>query len=114
MAQDNDNIPTLDEVIFPGQPEKVSETQEMNAPTASETTPGISPSIRERLEATHGGESSGKVRAKTKQGNFESLITQQIDTILQKHMEAAREEIVRVVMLELRSRLPSANKRPKS
>lgn len=112
MEQDNDKIPTLDEVIFPGKPDKVSETQEMVAP--AETVNGISSGIRERLEAAQSSEPSKATQSKSKQGNFESLITQQIDTILQKHMEAAREEIVRVVMLELRSRLPSANKRSKT
>lgn len=114
MEQDNDNIPTLDEVIFPGKPDKVSDTQEIGAPETQEPRTGISPSIRERLEASQSSDSSKQTQTKPKQGNFESLITQQIDTILQKHLEAAREEIVRVVMLELRSRLPSANKRPKS
>ena len=34
------------------------------------------------------------------------MINRQVDAILARHMKAARAEIVRAVMLELRSRLP--------
>ncbi len=106
MGQKDDEIPTLDEVIFPGHPDKVAEQA-----ATSEDRETRSFGTRERPATT---QPSHERPSQPRPGNFETLIREQIDTILEKHIEAAREEIVRVVMLELRSRLPAAQKRPKS
>ncbi len=94
MSDSDDDIPTLNEVIFPGRPERV------------------------RRPADSDGADSGKARptprprtATARPGNFEQLIGRQIDRILERHLQAAREEIVRVLMIELRSRLPQAARR---
>ncbi len=109
---DNDNdIPVLDEVIFPGRPEQVKEPTPATAPPAS---PRPAPSLRERIAAQQPLSEQQVSKPKPKQSNFEAMITRQIDAVLEKHMKAAREEIVRIVMLELRSRLPSGGKRPGS
>ena len=111
----NDEIPTLDEIIFPGRPEKVAETQH-----SSETT-DINPSIPEpqpsndavpkKKKTTHISSSGPPIRSKPRQSNFEALINTQVERILQRHINAARDEIVKVVMIELRSRLPNTKKR---
>lgn len=109
----DDNIPTLDEMIFPGKPDRIESLRRAAAAQAqaraqSEAKPAT---LREQLAQVPRPENA-TVKPSPKQSNFEILITKQIDAILQKHMQAAREEIVRVVMLELRARLPSASKKP--
>ncbi len=102
MSDTEDNIPTLNEMIFPGRPEKIT-------PSAAEK---INLSNTQKRSADSAPPNAAqKDRPKTKQTHFEAFINKQIDEILERHVLAAREEIVRVVMLELRSRLPNANHR---
>ena len=105
MSDDHKDIPVLDEVIFPGRPKQIRESTPGQEPRST------APSVQERIAAQE-PLSEQVSKPKPKQSNFEALITRQIDTVLEKHMQAAREEIVRIVMLELRSRLPSGGKRP--
>ncbi len=105
MSDDDKDIPVLDEVIFPGRPEQVGE-QAQTTPTPHR------PTLRERITAQQPLSEQQVSKPRPKQSNFEAMITRQIDAVLEKHMKAAREEIVRIVMLELRSRLPSGGKRP--
>lgn len=103
MSNSDDNIPTLNEMIFPGKPEKIpAQPQEDNSTQSDYST------TRSDTDTPHPGQNA---RPQAKQTNFEALINKQIDTILERHIHAAREEIVRVVMLELRSRLPNAGRR---
>jgi hypothetical protein len=95
MSDTEDNIPTLNEMIFPGRPKKPK-------PTSTPTSTSHKHSS---------GHRKSHAKSKGKQTNFEALINKQIDEILERHMLAAREEIVRVVMLELRSRLPNSNRK---
>ncbi len=96
MSDTEDNIPTLNEMIFPGRPEKAT----LKRPEAdSEKT----------RQQTAASSSKQKAKPTAKQTHFEAFINKQIDEILERRVLAAREEIVRVVMLELRSRLPNAN-----
>lgn len=101
---DNDDIPTLGEIIFPGNPDKVAPEA-----TADMTPPPAAPSATATAKGEPESESAGHPRP----SSFESLISTRIDHILEKHMESAREEIVRMVMLELRARLPGTS-RPNS
>jgi hypothetical protein len=101
MSDSDDNIPTLNEMIFPGRPEKASAKQSKKGPKSS----GHS-NKHEPTSQPHSSENTDNTSPK--QTNFETLINKQIDETLERHMLAAREEIVRVVMLELRSRLPNA------
>ncbi|MGF1643757.1 MAG: hypothetical protein ACFCUJ_08925 [Thiotrichales bacterium] len=108
----DDNIPTLDEMIFPGKPEKIESLRRAAAAAQEQAREKASPaSLREQI-ARLPREPGATIKPAPKQSNFEILINKQIDSILQKHIQAAREEIVRVVMLELRARLPSSGKRP--
>ena len=103
MSDNDDDIPTLDEMIFPGRPERVQRRRP--APSGDDSQTQIPrPPLRGR-GGTRGGGDKGRP------SNFEILITRQVDRILERHMKAAREEIVRVLMIELRSRLPQAYKR---
>ena len=111
MSDDDKDIPVLDEVIFPGRPEQIGE-QAQTTPTPPPHRPAPGPSLRERIAAQQPLSEQQVSKPKPKQSNFEAMITRQIDAVLEKHMKAAREEIVRIVMLELRSRLPSGGKRP--
>jgi len=110
MSDDDKDIPILDEVIFPGRPEQVKDSEP--AATTPPPRPAAGPSLRERIAAQQPLSDQQVSKPKPKQSNFEAMITRQIDAVLEKHMKAAREEIVRIVMLELRSRLPSGGKRP--
>ena len=99
MSDTEDNIPTLNEMIFPGRPEKAT----LKRPeTDSENT---------QQQTANASSSSSEQDAKptAKQTHFETFINKQIDEILERRVLAAREEIVRVVMLEPRSRLPNTN-----
>lgn len=109
MSDDDKDIPVLDEVIFPGRATQGSGTEE--ASTKPPQRPAT-PSLKERIAAQQPLSEQRVNKPKPKQSNFEAMITRQIDTVLEKHMKAAREEIVRIVMLELRSRLPGGGKRP--
>ncbi|MGF1545756.1 MAG: hypothetical protein ACFCUG_00350 [Thiotrichales bacterium] len=112
MAQKpDDNIPTLDEMIFPGKPEKIESLRRAAAAAQDHVRNNAPPAtVREQIARTP-RDPGATVKPAPKQSNFEILINKQIDAILQKHIQAAREEIVRVVMLELRARLPSTSKR---
>jgi hypothetical protein len=95
MSDTEDNIPTLNEMIFPGRPKKPKPASKPTSSSDKHTS----------------GHRKPQAKSKGKQTNFEALINKQIDEILERHMLAAREEIVRVVMLELRSRLPNSNRK---
>lgn len=105
MADDQDDIPTLGEIIFPGNPEKVSR---QTAPKPTETEQARREKLGEPARTTAPRTSSAQ-DSRQKPSNFEALISARVDHILEKHMEAARTEIVRMVMLELRARLPGTN-----
>ena len=107
MSEDSKDIPVLDEVIFPGRPKEVGEK-----PAQPEKINRGPSTVQERIAAHEPLFEHQISKPKPKQSNFEALINRQIDAVLEKHMQAAREEIVRIVMLELRSRLPSGGKRP--
>jgi hypothetical protein len=104
MSDTEDNIPTLNEMIFPGRPGKTSP----DTPASDYKSDGQSNS--EQAESPFSAPDE-RDEPKAKQTHFEAFINKQIDEILERHILAAREEIVRVVMLELRSRLPNANHR---
>lgn len=99
MSNNDNDIPTLGEIIFPGNPEKVAKPSDVPEPEpAAASAPEVSAAPDE--------EPSERPRP----NSFESLISTRIDHILEKHMESAREEIVRMVMLELRARLPGTSR----
>ncbi len=121
MPHKDDEIPTLGEMIFPGNPEKIAQSSHHRPDVSVTEEPAATPapkppemptpdvSVQETLANTPRSEHR-TLKPKPKQSNFENLITARIDNILEKHMEAAREEIVRVVMLELRARLPNSGR----
>lgn len=103
---DHDDIPTLGEIIFPGNPKKVARpTGEKPAVKNQESGRQPPPAASHRPSQTQ--------EPRPKPSNFEALISARVDHILEKHMEAARSEIVRMVMLELRARLPGTNQPPR-
>jgi len=112
MTDSDDNVPMLDEIIFPGKPEKILETQQALNPAPTESTPPAK-SVQDQISRQPTATTRQTSRQQPKKTNFESLINRQIDAVLQKHMQAAREEIVQIVMLELRSRLPNSGNRSK-
>ncbi len=103
MSDSDKHIPTLDEMIFPGRPEKTrTTTQETTSTDTTQETTGET-----------AAPDAGAGNERPKRTSFEAILNQQIDTILARHMKAARAEIVRAVMLELRSRLPVTNRKKK-
>ena len=101
MSDTEDNIPTLNEMIFPGRPEKSTPNTSTSGTVSTHSQTNESPSSSPEQND----------QPKAKQTHFEAFINKQIDEILERHILSAREEIVRVGMLELRSRLPNANQR---
>ena len=102
MSDSDKHIPTLDEMIFPGRPDKAKTTPPESAKAAEEKKTGAESTPPEAPPSR-----------RPKRTSFETMLNPQIDAILARHMKAARAEIVRAVMLELRSRLPVANRKKK-
>ena len=100
QASDNDEIPTLSDLIFPGNPEKIQ----------SKLNP--EPSVKQQIGQLPRDDIQ-TIRPKPNNSNLEQKINEHIEFILNKHMMIAREEITRVVMAELRTRLPKGKKVPK-
>jgi hypothetical protein len=92
-----DEVPTLNDLIFPGNPEKIKQ----------KTMPA--PSVKDQINALP-REGIQTIKPKPKKNSLEKMIAEHIEFILQKHMAVAREEITRVIMAELRSRLPGGKK----
>ncbi len=73
----DDNIPLLDDLITPGDPEKITD----------------------RNDSVQTSE------ANNKQSDFELIIEQTVDIVLQKYMDAIREDLTRRIVAEVRDRL---------
>ncbi len=98
-SYDNNDIPVLSEVIFPGNPDKIKEK------LVPEIVPEPEPTVTEILENAS-SEGLNVIKPKPANVNFiQDDINDVVETILQRHLEAAREEIVAAVMKELHSRL---------
>ncbi len=106
MSDTEENIPTLNEMIFPGRSEKPTPKT-----SASNSAKIDYSKIQKQIADSPLSNSEQRDQPKPKQTHFEAFINKQIDEILERHILSAREEIVRVVMLELRSRLPNTNQR---
>lgn len=95
----DDEIPVLNEVVFPGDPDKI---KAKHAPPVIEEP---QKSVHEELEEAS---SEGLVAVKP-EGPDVSFIKDEIndiiETILQRHIKEAREEITEAVMKELYARL---------
>ncbi len=110
MNDSDEHIPTLDEMIFPGRHSQPDANREQT--NASEPPPiaePLSDSGLQNVQSTEQQPQSSREKTtsgKSKRTNFETMVNRQVDAILARHMKAARAEIVRAVMLELRSRLP--------
>ncbi len=112
MSISDKSIPTLDEMIFPGRNEESKEpstksTDAAAAAAAAKPTKTTEP-VKSAATTTPPNASAS---AKPKRNNFETMVNRQVEAILAKHMKAARAEIVRAVMIELRSRLPITNRK---
>ena len=104
MSSSDKIIPTLDEMIFPGRNKQTEDSSNKSTSSkASNPAPTAKPAVQKK-PATESKPSSNP-----KRNNFETMVNRQVDAILAKHMKAARAEIVRAVMIELRSRLPVTN-----
>jgi hypothetical protein len=104
MSISDKSIPTLDEMIFPGRNEKTKISSSEPADTATPKPTKTTKPVKKTVAATPPNTST-----KPKRNNFETMVNRQVEAILAKHMKAARAEIVRAVMIELRSRLPVTN-----
>ena len=100
QPSDNDDIPTLSDLIFPGNPQKIKEKLEPE------------PTIRQQIDQMP-REDIQTIRPKPSSSNLEKKIGEHIDFILNKHMMMARAEITKVIMAELRTRLPKGKKSSK-
>ncbi|HID82875.1 MAG TPA: hypothetical protein EYH06_11775 [Chromatiales bacterium] len=94
---DDEDIPVLSDLIFPGNPQKIDE----------KTNP--EPSVKEQLEQLP-RDNIQTIKPAPKKSNLEEKIAEHIDFIMHKHIAMAREEITRVIMAELRTRLPRGKK----
>ena len=109
MSISDKSIPTLDEMIFPGRNEGSKEPSTQPAADAATARPNkTTEPVKSAATATQPNPSAS---AKPKRNNFETMVNRQVEAILAKHMKAARAEIVRAVMIELRSRLPITNRK---
>ncbi len=106
MSISDKSIPTLDEMIFPGRNEKTKGSSSEPADAATAKPTKITEPVKRTVTATPPNAST-----KPKRNNFETMVNRQVEAILAKHMKAARAEIVRAVMIELRSRLPITNRK---
>lgn len=96
-SPDEEKIPTLDELIVPGDPELKS--QQTNPPSEAQDHP-------DQSEST---EASPTEYRKPKTA-FEATIEAMVTEILHRHIEHARKEITQMVLSEVRARLPSGSK----
>jgi len=94
---DDKDIPTLDDLVFPGNPQKIKEKTRLEY------------SVKEQLKNLP-RDNIQTIRPAPKKSNLEEKIAEHIDFIMHKHIAIAREEITRVVMAELRTRLPHGRK----
>lgn len=88
----SDDIPTLDKIVFPGR----AEAEEVARKKAALVDPVLNFEPKKSPEPD-----SSSVRL-----SFDQELSRHIDQILARHMEAARKEIVQVVMKDLRARIP--------
>jgi len=99
QATDEDDIPVLNDLIFPGNPEKIKEKLSPE------------PTVKQQIDQLP-RDTIKTIRPKPAKGNLEQKISEHIEFILNKHMAMARTEITNVVMAELRTRLPKGKKKP--
>ena len=96
---DDDHIPLLDDLIVPGKAIKDSqahaEQPEANDDSHALTTHGTKPKSPE----SHAPKTA-----------FEAAIEAMVTEILKRHLESAREEIIRAVLGEVRARLAGRSK----
>jgi hypothetical protein len=114
MSISDKSIPTLDEMIFPGRNEESKEpsTKSTDAAAAAAAAAAKPTKTTEPVKsAATTTPPNASASAKPKRNNFETMVNRQVEAILAKHMKAARAEIVRAVMIELRSRLPITNRK---
>lgn len=95
---DDEDVPTLNDLIFPGNPQKIDEKTNQE------------PSMKELLEKLP-RDNIQTIKPAPKKSNLEEKIAEHIDFIMHKHVAMAREEITRVIMAELRTRLPKGKKK---
>lgn len=96
----NDDIPILSEVVFPGNPDKIREKLEADIEPEPELT------VREELEhASSEGLNVIKPAPPSDVSFIQDDINNAVEKVLQRHLAEAREEIVTAVMKELHSRL---------
>ncbi len=105
MSEDNhhnnDEIPVLSEVVFPGNPDKIREKLE----TDIQPEPEPELTVKEELEHAS-SDGLNVVKPEPPDVSFiEDDINDAVEIILQRHMDEARKEIVKTVMKELHSRL---------
>ncbi len=94
---DDEDIPVLSDLIFPGNPQKIDEKNKAE------------PSVKEQISHLP-RDNIQTIKPAPKKSNLEEKIGEHIDFIMHKHVAMAREEITRVIMAELRTRLPRGKK----
>ncbi len=94
---DDDDIPTLNDLIFPGNPQKIAEKT------------NTEPSVKEQISQLP-RDNIKTIKPEPKTTNLEETIAGHVDFILKKHLDMAKQEITRIVMAELRTRLPKGKK----
>ncbi len=111
---DDDHIPLLDDLIVPGKAIKDSqahaEQPEANDDSHALTTHGTKPKSPESHELTAHGTKQKSSESHAPKTAFEAAIEAMVTEILKRHLESAREEIIRAVLGEVRARLAGRSK----
>ncbi len=99
-ATSDKHIPTLDEVVVPGDKDLVEEKAFFNI--ESQQSPDTA------AEAPQ-----GQARRHTDRTAFEAMVEAIVTGIMKRHMEEARTEITDAILKEIRTRLPKTRQQNK-
>lgn len=99
MTEDDEfeEIPTLSNIVFPGNPEKILAKK-------AETNPGMT--VREEIAAHGNAENLEAILPEPKNNYIEDELNNIVEAVLARHLAQARRDIVDEVMVELHKRLP--------
>lgn len=94
---DFDEIPTLSNIVFPGNPEKIISRR-------NETNPGMS--VRDEIAANNNSDNLEAISPSPKNTYIEDELNSIVEAVLARHLAQARRDIVDEIMVELHKRLP--------
>lgn len=91
-----DEIPTLSNIVFPGNPEKIISKRN--------ESPGMS--VRDEIEANQNVDNLEAISPPPKNTYIEDELNSIVEAVLARHLAQARRDIVDEIMVELHKRLP--------